>query len=331
MSIRNILLLFFFIVLVAPLAFGVDITPGGNLNGRNFYYMYDFVNISATHFYGNGSGLTNTGATYTEDSPYLTLAGTVFGFSEPTLNTTIDARRINNCSIDGSCPLITYNSGLNTTIDARRINNCSVDESCPLITYNSKLSYTNGNNVTGWVGNWSNDQSSYWNTSSDIDTVLSANEVSESKISFDTTCASGNHLYVSSNDLACEADTVDTNESYHVNNMIGTTTCPATSFYTDFNSFGVPSCTSLTAGSNIDVASFKVSLENDINITDLVVYNSPVECPAGTYMTYTNMSESVCESVADTNLTDIDILYYANGGCIWHNGTSLRIENVCTV
>ena len=304
MSIRNILLLFFFIVLVVPLVVGVDITPGGNLNGRNFYYMYDFVNISATHFYGNGSGLTNTGATYTEDSPYLTLAGTVFGFSEPTLNTTIDARRINNCSIDGSCPLITYNS---------------------------KLSYTNGNNVTGWVGNWSNDQSSYWNTSSDIDTVLSANEVSESKISFDTTCASGNHLYVSSNDLACEADTVDTNESYHVNNMIGTTTCPATSFYTDFNSFGVPSCTELSAGGNIDVASFKVSLENDINITDLVVYNSPVECPAGTYMTYTNMSESVCESVAETNLTDIDVTYFNGGGCIWHNGSAMRIENVCTV
>ena len=304
MSIRNILLLFFFIVLVVPLVVGVDITPSGNLNGRNFYYMYDFVNISATHFYGNGSGLTNTGATYTEDSPYLTLAGTVFGFSEPTLNTTIDARRINNCSIDGSCPLITYNS---------------------------KLSYTNGNNVTGWVGNWSNDQSSYWNTSSDIDTVLSANEVSESKISFDTTCASGNHLYVSSNDLACEADTVDTNESYHVNNMIGTTTCPATSFYTDFNSFGVPSCTELSAGGNIDVASFKVSLENDINITDLVVYNSPVECTGGTWMTYTNMSESICESISNTNLTDIDVTYFNGGGCIWHNGSAMRIENVCTV
>ena len=107
--------------------------------------------------------------------------------------------------------------------------------------------------------------------------------------------------------------------------ILFSTSVIATDFLTTYNPF-----TGQLDYYTLDGSSTNTSLDS-LNVTDLLVINAPVECPAGTYMTYTNMSESVCESVADTNLTDIDILYYANGGCIWHNGTSLRIENVCTV
>lgn len=40
----------------------------------------------------------------------------------------------------------------------------------------------------------------------DADGDISADEISESKINFATTCGAGNHLYVSGNDLGCEAD-----------------------------------------------------------------------------------------------------------------------------
>ena len=56
------------------------------------------------------------------------------------------------------------------------------------------------------LGNWSADKSDYWDTSTDLDTVISDDEIAESKIDFDTTCNSGNHLYINGNDLACEAD-----------------------------------------------------------------------------------------------------------------------------
>ena len=42
----------------------------------------------------------------------------------------------------------------------------------------------------------------YWNESSD----LSDDELVEAKINFTTTCAAGSHLYISGDDLACEAD-----------------------------------------------------------------------------------------------------------------------------
>ena len=61
-------------------------------------------------------------------------------------------------------------------------------------------------NIIDYVGNWSADSSSYWDTSTDLDTVISADEIAESKIEFTTACASGNHYYLNGNDLACEAD-----------------------------------------------------------------------------------------------------------------------------
>lgn len=42
-----------------------------------------------------------------------------------------------NCSVDGSCSAITYDSELSYTVDT----NCTTEGSCPLITYDSELSY----------------------------------------------------------------------------------------------------------------------------------------------------------------------------------------------
>ncbi|TET75148.1 MAG: hypothetical protein E3J56_00980 [Candidatus Aminicenantes bacterium] len=53
---------------------------------------------------------------------------------------------------------------------------------------------------------WTGNQSSYWNTGTDLDTVISTDEITELKIDFNTVCGAGNHLYVSGNNLACEAD-----------------------------------------------------------------------------------------------------------------------------
>ena len=42
----------------------------------------------------------------------------------------------------------------------------------------------------------------YWNETTDVDD----DEITEAKIAFSTACATGNHYYLSGNDLACEAD-----------------------------------------------------------------------------------------------------------------------------
>jgi len=64
---------------------------------------------------------------------------------------------------------------------------------------------------------------SYWDTSNDLDTVIDADEISEGKIEFTTACASGNHYYLSGNDLACEADDDTTYSAGNGISLAGTT------------------------------------------------------------------------------------------------------------
>ena len=70
-------------------------------------------NVTSEYFIGDGSMLTG-------------------------LNYTVDTDT--NCTAEGSCPLITYDSELNYTIDTDT--NCTAEGSCPLITYDSELNYT---------------------------------------------------------------------------------------------------------------------------------------------------------------------------------------------
>jgi len=57
------------------------------------------------------------------------------------------------------------------------------------------------------VGNWSDDKSSYWDTATDLDTVISADEISEANIAFSTACAAGDYYRLNGNDLECTTPT----------------------------------------------------------------------------------------------------------------------------
>jgi len=59
----------------------------------------------------------------------------------------------------------------------------------------------------------------YWNSSDSLDD----DELAESKIAFSTVCAAGNHLYISGNDLACEADADTTYDNATGISLVGTT------------------------------------------------------------------------------------------------------------
>ena len=67
------------------------------------------------------------------------------------------------------------------------------------------------------LGNWSADKSQYWNTSLDLDTVISDDEISEAKIEFTTACAAGNYYRLTGNDLEC---TTPTDTTYSAGNGI---------------------------------------------------------------------------------------------------------------
>ncbi len=69
--------------------------------------------------------------------PKYNVSGSVWQCSED-IDTTISDTTIGNCSAEGSCPLITYDSEISSSIDT----NCTNEGSCPLITYDSELDYT---------------------------------------------------------------------------------------------------------------------------------------------------------------------------------------------
>ena len=120
---------------------------------------------------------------------------------------------------------ISYNTSLKTYVDVMD----SAQDACSEITGCIENAITDGN--TNWdnsygfitntvndltnyytktiidsLGNWSNDKDSYWNTANDLDTVIATDEITESKIDFNTVCGVGNHIYINGNNLACEAD-----------------------------------------------------------------------------------------------------------------------------
>ena len=110
------------------------------------------------------------------------------------------------------------------------IHNSSIIDNKNNIATNTGDITTNSNSITSLEGSLSNTNdtvntinSNYWNTGNDIDTVLSDDELSENKIEFTTTCSSGNHLYISGNDLACEADSDTTYSAGNGISLSGTT------------------------------------------------------------------------------------------------------------
>ena len=154
-------------------------------------------NVTASYFIGDGSQLT--GLVLTETDPLWS------GNQSLVYLNTNPFSFYNSTSIPSY--ILTANEG-----------NLNVNSSNYWDNYNtpSDFLWTAGFNTTGdtrWLTSysetdplWSANQSSYWDTGTDLDTVISTDEITELKIDFNTACAAGNHLYVSGNNLACEAD-----------------------------------------------------------------------------------------------------------------------------
>ncbi len=128
MKLRYKLLIMFLIMI--PIVYATQFTPQGDINLRSTYSIINAVDINATRFFGDGSGLTgvngsgNGSGTVTSvstDDYYLTggpitSTGTIT-FNESILNTTIDARGgTGNCSVQDSCSQVLY-TGTAITVD----------------------------------------------------------------------------------------------------------------------------------------------------------------------------------------------------------------------
>ena len=136
--------------------------------------------------------------------------------------------------------------GVTLSTDSERTTGLAAQDACSEITGCVENAITDGN--TNWdnsygfiintvsdltnyytktiidsLGNWTADKSSYWDTGTDLDTVISTDEITELKIDFNTACAAGNHLYVSGNNLACEADDDTTYLGGNGITLVGTT------------------------------------------------------------------------------------------------------------
>jgi len=116
--------------------------------------------------------------------------------------------------------------------------------------YNERGSVIAGDFLT-WNGSELDVSDNWWDANEDI----SANEISESKIDFDTTCGSGNHLYISGDDLACEPDATDDNvEASELTLDYGDFTCNGTTCTLDENyltTVDISDDTNLSAGRSL--------------------------------------------------------------------------------
>jgi len=195
-----------------------DFDPARNITLQNLYSINNGVNAHFAYYYGDGSALT--GITAAGDSgedkwvdggtyiyPNSTYADNVIVYGY------MKAHDWTNVSITESqvSDLGTYRLQLWDNFTGIPIATPSNGDTTHLSTANQiydfviSLGYATTTYVDS-IGNWSDDKSSYWDSSTDLDTVISADEIAESKIAFDTACGAGNHYYLNGNDLACEAD-----------------------------------------------------------------------------------------------------------------------------
>lgn len=149
--------------------------------------------------------------------------------------------------------------------------------------YIVSLNYKTLSQIVADLGNWSSDKGSYWNESSDLDN----DEIAEAKIGFSTACGAGNHYYLSGNDLACEANTVDTNAN---------TICSGTTTYLD----GDGGCDDI---SNVYVNDGCTNCLNAQEIEDIYVLNSGDTMTGDLLVNSDNIDLGVDASAMDRNLT----------------------------
>jgi len=188
------------------------------------------------------------------------------------------------------------------------------------------------------IGNWSADKGSYWNTSTDLDTVISDDEISESKIAFSTSCGSGNHLYISGNDLACEADS-DTTYSAGgtLLQLVGTIFSVKEGTLTDGKACTYSSASGLVCNSDFTTDTYNTTAEiraavNDSGLTyafsisgnaatATVLAANGANCPAGQYPLGVDASGAVEDCTADSDTT-----YSAGGTLLDLTGTTFSLK-----
>lgn len=98
---------------------------------------------------------------------------------------------IGNCSADGSCGLITYDSELDYTVDT----NCSADGSCGLITYDSEINTGINNNISDHESNYKHGNTTHEirsqvnNTDVQVNNLNVSNTIYSNKICFVDDCS----------------------------------------------------------------------------------------------------------------------------------------------
>jgi len=163
-------------------------TSGGQLNINTTGYMNASIFGSSSDIWCNSSNCysiadfildTDTNTQYINGSG-LTLTGTQFNHSDTSSQTSSDnsgRTYIQDIILDTFGHITSITTATETVTDTDTWN-----------TSTQILAVINDNG--------------YWNESGDI----SSDGIPESKLDFDTSCAAGNHLYISGNDLACEVD-----------------------------------------------------------------------------------------------------------------------------
>ena len=237
----------FAVIFLVLLAIAGSFTPPSDFDGRGVRAIYNVTDINLTRLLCidstcitawtevNGSGATADGFWDITTSNYLINNTAILDLNETKLNATIDARGSDTTYTAGNSYLYLVSTAfwlndtvLNATIDARdsdtQLSEAQVDafvandgyinETWANATYyldSNPDSFIAAAAVPAAETDAAHDEcseiSSCVSNAWDADGDISADEISESKINFATACAAGNHLYVSGNDLACEADT----------------------------------------------------------------------------------------------------------------------------
>ncbi len=244
-------------------------------------------NVTAKYFIGNGSQLTNVGTTYDNGSGLI-------------LNTT--TFRIRAC---GSNEILEHNNGAWSCISTPTTTSASGNEAYIQFADDAS-SFSSDANFTF---NSTTDELKV--SSLNVTTVikLSNDSIEEKDISFDTSCTSGNRLYINAGNLACEAASASPSGSVSQVQFSGGASMNADANFT-FNA----STDELKIGGSILINDSM----NGFNLAD----------PAGgkLNMYHSNsQSKSVIQSSADLELSssttlvkvadDLNVtgLYYGNG------------------
>jgi len=214
-------IIIFFLLAVIVYAQYATSTHKGDVN------IWGDLNVTNGTISGNASGI------FGHSDNVLNITGSVYIIDNAGI-ADINESKLNQSIVDASPPTNPDNIWLYVSSDTMYFNGTKFNTS---IYYRTEID-TQGEMETIWGVTLSTDSErtdglaaqdecseigncvpNAW----DADSDLSADEISEGKVNFSTVCGAGNHLYVSGNDLACEADddttyTSDDNYIY----MVGT-------------------------------------------------------------------------------------------------------------